>query len=123
MLPKRTFLPFSPEYAFAASRVVTINGVTYQPGDSIPKGALSPHRLRMLYEQRSIAPHAPDFLFNGPASSAPSSDVPASDPVGPVEEGGPVDDVAAAADIPAADIPAVVSPPRPRARRQRTATA
>ncbi|NDC57824.1 MAG: hypothetical protein EBZ50_03140 [Alphaproteobacteria bacterium] len=106
MLPTRTFLPFSPDYAFAAAQVVTISGVTYQPGDAIPKGAISERRLRQLYELRRIAPHAPDFLFNGPASPAPTAPEPDEPAAAP-----PADDAIAADDAP---------PPPARSRRQRT---
>lgn len=57
--------PFSPAFAYVASRPLTIDGVDYLPGDPIPEGVLQMRRLRQLYEQRKISPHAPAFLANG----------------------------------------------------------
>jgi len=59
--------PFSPAFAYVASRPLTIDGVDYLPGDPIPEGVLKMRRLRQLYEQRKISPHAPAFLSNGAA--------------------------------------------------------
>lgn len=59
--------PFSPAFAYVASRPLTIDGVDYLPGDPIPEGVLQMRRLRQLYEQRKISPHAPAFLANGAA--------------------------------------------------------
>jgi len=57
--------PFSPAFAYVASRPLTIDGVDYLPGDPIPEGVLQMKRLRQLYEQRKISAHAPAFLANG----------------------------------------------------------
>jgi hypothetical protein len=57
--------PFSPDFAYVAARPLTIDGADFHPGDPIPDGALSDRRLRQLYEQRKISPHAPAFLDNG----------------------------------------------------------
>lgn len=65
-------LPFSPEYAFTAMRPMQIAGVSYAAGDPIDASAISQQRLRQLYDARKIAPHAPDFLFNG-AGEAPAT--------------------------------------------------
>lgn len=111
-------LPFSPLYAFTALRPMTIAGVAYQIGDAIDKDSIAPIRLRQLYDARKIAPHAPDFLFNGPAPEQandggqggelePVDHAPA--PLAPDPDNPEPD--AAVAD-------AIVAKPAPRARRR-----
>ena len=126
-------LPFSPHYAFSATRALRINGVDYAPGDAIDVSAVGERRLRQLYETRKVTPHAPDFLFNGPAPQRQPEQAPAAPPAAPEQstsapvepadgQGAPVEPVAAepaSAEAPAHDAsePAA-APSRARARRQ-----
>lgn len=52
-------LPFSPDYQFRATKPLTIDGVDYAPGSTLPPGALKPDRLRQLYDLRKVEPIVP----------------------------------------------------------------
>lgn len=63
-------LPFSPYYDFRVLKPVTINGQALKLGDPLPKDAVSPRRLRQMFESRMISPLPPEVLPATPASGA-----------------------------------------------------
>lgn len=59
-------LPYSPDYAFTATRSFALNGREYVAGEVIDKTGISRARLQQLYTLRRIAPVAPAVLVATP---------------------------------------------------------
>lgn len=61
-------LPYSPDYAFTATRSFALNGREYVAGEVIDKTGISRARLQQLYSLRRVAPVAPAVLVATPES-------------------------------------------------------
>lgn len=73
-------LPYSPDYAFTATRSFALNGREYVAGEVIDKTGISRARLQQLYSLRRIAPVAPVAVTREIAAIEPTPEVMAIEP-------------------------------------------
>lgn len=66
--------PFDPAGPFVARKPLTLSGVSYAPGESVPASAATPRRMRQLFDARWVE-HAPEDVG---FPDLPSTQTPAS---------------------------------------------